>query len=141
MPLRSKKSRAAKHTCQNARAAFAAPALRTASPEGSEYVDSDDSVIVESNDELDKHMKGGNGVKSSVEAIQQLYSVFLPPHLRLEDKGREKCQRTENRKAVYSGDSWMTMWRKKTALKHAAEGSRTLDSFVVIKVCLLSVKQ
>ena len=63
------------------------PAPCTPSPEGSEYVDSDDSVIdVESDNELDKHMQGGNGVKSSVEAIQQLYSVFLPPHLCLEEK-------------------------------------------------------
>jgi len=142
MPLRSKKSRAAKHTRRNACAAFAAPVPRTASPEGSEYVDSDNSVIdVESDDELDKRTQGGNGVNSSVEAIQQLYLVFLPPHLRLEEKGQEKRQRTENRKAVYSGDSRMTIWRKKTALKRAAEGSGTLDSFVVIKVRLLSVKQ
>ena len=142
MPLRSKKSRAAKHTRRNACVAFAAPAPHTASPEGSEYVYSDDSAIdVESDDELDKCTQGGNGVKSSVEVIQQLYLVFLPPHLRPEEKGQEKRQRTENRKAVYSGDSRMTIWQKRTALKHAAEGSRTLDSFVVIKVCLPSVKQ
>ena len=142
MPLRSKKSRAAKHARRNACTTFVAPAPRTPSPEGSEYVDSDDSVIdVESDDELDKRMQGGNGVKLSVEVIQQLYSVFLPPHLHLEEKRQEKHQRTENRKAVYSGDLQMTIWRKKTALKCAAEGSRTLDSFMVIKVCLLSVKQ
>ena len=122
--------------------AFTVPAPHTASPEGSEYVYSDDSAIdMENNDELDKRTQGGNGVKSSVEAIQQLYSVFLPPHLRPEEKGQEKHQRTENRKAVYSGDSWMTIWQKRIALKHAAEGSRTLDSFMVIKVCLPSVKQ
>ncbi len=140
MPLGSKRSRAAKHTRQNARVAFAKPAPHTASPEGSEYLGSDDSVIdVESGDELD--IREGSGVKSSVEAIQQLYSVFLPPQFRLEENGREKRQRTLNRKAVYSGDSRMTVWRKATALKRAAEGCKTLDAFVVRKVCLLGVKR
>jgi len=144
MPLGSKKSRAAKHTRRNARAAFATPAPHIASPEGSEYIGSDsgsgDSVIdVESGDE--QAIQGGNPVESSVEAIQRLYSVFLPPHLRLEEKGREKRQKVTNRKLVYSGFSRTTMWRKETALRHAADGCKTLDAFVVRKVRLLSIKQ
>ena len=138
MPLQSKRSRAAKRAHQNARAALATPA----SPEGSdsEYLGSDDSEIdVESGEESD--IREGNGVKSSVEAIQQLYSVFLLSRFRLEEKGREKCQRTANRKAMYRGDSRMTAWRKNTALKRAAEGCKTLDAFVVRKVRLLGVKQ
>ncbi len=72
MPLGSKKSRAAKYTCQNARTAFATLALHTASSDSSEYLGSDSgsdsSVIdVESDDEVNK--RAGNGVESAVEAI------------------------------------------------------------------------
>ena len=80
-------------------------------------------------------------MKSSVEDLQQLYLVFLPLHLCLEEKGQEKHQRMVNRKAVYSGDSQMTIWQKKKALKGAAEGCETLDAFVVRKVYLLGIKQ
>ena len=65
-------------------------------------------IGLESDNELG--IPGGNGVKSSVEDLQQLYSVFLPPHLCLEEKGQEKRQRMVNRKAVYSGDLRMTIW-------------------------------
>jgi len=140
MPCRSKRARAAKKMHQNAHTAFSKPAPHTASPEDSEYLGSDDSVIgLESDNELG--IPGGNGVKSSVEDLQQLYLVFLPPHLCLEEKGQEKHQRMVNRKAVYSGDLRMTIWRKKKALKDAAEGCKTLDAFVVRKVRLMSIKQ
>ena len=40
--------------------------------EGSEYSDSEDQIILDSDDE---------GTLEAVEAMQTLYSVFLPPHL------------------------------------------------------------
>ena len=137
MPLASKRSRAAKNARRNAHTVFATPAPHTPSPDGSEYLGSNNSVIdPESGDESNTQ-----AVKSSVEAIQQLYSVFLPPQLRLEVKGQGERGRKANRKAVYSGDSRMTMWRKRKDLKRAAEGCKTLDAFVVRKVCLQSAKQ
>jgi hypothetical protein len=45
------------------------------------YVDSSDDR--ESDDEVET-------VEASVEALQCLYSVFLPPHLRLEAKTQDK---------------------------------------------------
>ena len=144
MPLGSKRSRAAKHTRQSAHAAFATPAPHVASPEGSEYIGSESSssgsvIDVGSGDE--QAIQGVNPVQSSVEAIQRLYSVFLAPHLRLEENGREKRLKISKRKHVYSGVSRTTFWRKNTALRHAAEGCMTLDAFVVRKVRLLSLKQ
>jgi len=140
MPLKSKRSRAAKQTRNNALAAFAKPAPHTTSPEGSEYVDSEDSVTdSETGDESE--IQRGNKVGESVEALQHLDSTFLPPHLCPEEKGREKRRKIANRKAVYSGDSRTSIWRRESELKRAAEGCQTLDAFVVKKVRLLSVKQ
>ncbi len=148
MPLRNKRSRAAKCARQNAQAAFAACA---ASPEGSEYIILDNSsnrsaIDLESGDESD--IQGGNEVKASVEVLQRLYTTVLPPHLRLEENaaqnGHTKRRKMDNRKAVYTGDSRTTVWRKNAALKRAAVGCMTLDAFFVrraTRVCLLRVKQ
>lgn len=191
MPLRSKRSRAAKNTRQNAPAIFAKHAHDTASPEGSEYIISSDgsngsvmdvessndsdlqvenlhmaspegsehivsdsgsnclvidveSSDVESSDDSDTQGKEADledDVQSSVEALQRLYSVFLPPHLCLEEKGQEQRQKRVDRRSTYSGDSRTTCWRKDNALKRAAEGCMSLDMFIVKKVCHSSVKQ
>ncbi len=91
-----------------------------ASPEGSEYVVSDNSsessddpksvIDPESSNESDR--QGGDEVVLSVKALQRLHSVFRPPHLRVGEtqKGQNKRRKTNNRKAVYSGDSKMTRW-------------------------------
>ena len=140
MPLRSKKSRAAKHTRQKARA----PIAISASPEVSEYLGSDscsDDSETDTENDGKLGIQGRSGVEVSVKAIQQLFTVFLPPELRLEEEGRGKRQRISKRKAVYSGDSRMSISRRNNALKQAAKGSKTLDGWVVRKVRLLSVKE
>lgn len=143
---RSKRSKAAKRTRQNARATFAAPASHTASPGGSEYVISDNGsdgsgMDLKSSDESD--IQGGNSVKASMEALQRLYSTILPPHLRvrLEENEHTKRRKMDNRKAVYTGDSRTTVWRKNAALKRAADGCMTLDAFLVRTVCHSCVEQ
>jgi hypothetical protein len=132
MPLTSKKSRVAKCLRQNKPTVFSKPTLRTANTEGPECTVSDNGTDAESSDESETH---------AVEALQRLYSVFLPPQLRLEEKGPEKRRKIDNRKSVYSGDSRTTLWRKGVALTRAADGCTTLDAFVVKKVRPLSVKQ
>jgi hypothetical protein len=132
MPLTSKKLRVAKCLCQNTPTAFSRPTLQMPKTEGSEYSVSDNGTDVESSDESGTH---------GVEALQHIYSVFLPPHLCLEEKGQEKHRKINNRKAVYSGDSRTALWRKGVAMKCAAEGCTMLDTFVVRKVHPLSVKQ
>ena len=128
--------------------------LYMASPEGLEHIvldsGSNHSVIdvessnVESSDDSDIQGKEADledDVQSSVEALQCLYLVFLPPHLRLEEKGQEQHQKRVDRRSTYSGDSRTTHWQKDNALKRAAEGCMMLDAFIVKKVCHLSVKQ
>jgi hypothetical protein len=137
MPLTSKRSNTAKHIRQNAPNGFAKPSPHMASPEGLEYLVSDND-----SDDLGKDAESSDELEiQGVEALQCLYSMFLPPHLRLKEKKQEKHQNTKNRKPMYSGDSRMTIWQKGTSLKCAAEGYMMLDAFVVKRVCPLSVKQ
>jgi hypothetical protein len=135
MPHTSKNSRAAKQICQNAPTGFAKPTPHTVSPEGLEYVASDNGSdylgIVESSDESETQ---------GVEALQCLYSVFLSPHLCLKEKGPEKQQHTRKRRLVYTGDSRTSNWQRESTLKCATEGCMTLDAFVVKRVGPLSVK-
>ena len=136
MPLTSKRSKAAKHLHQNAPDGFVKPTPCMASPEGSEYVVSDND-----SDDLGKDVESSAELEiQGVEALQCIYSMFLPPHLRLKEEKQEKHWNSNNRKPVYSGDSRMSHWRRGTALKHAAEGCMMLDAFVVKMVCFLSVK-
>ena len=132
MPLTSKKSRVAKDLRQNAPTAFSKPTRRMSKTEGSEYSVSNHGTDVESSDESVTH---------AVEALQRVYSVFLPPHLCVEEKGQEKCRKINNRKSVYTGNSRTSRWRKDVAMVRAADGCTTLDAFVSRKVCPLSVKQ
>jgi hypothetical protein len=159
MPLGSKRSRNTKERCQNVPVTFGkqaqrmrsglatsvhpnAPATsaedlpRMPSPEGSDYHvshNSSDALVIsvdnsgESEEESD--------IEMSVELLQHLYSVFLPPHLRLKEKAQEEFRRTKNRKAVYTRESRTTVWQWKTVQKRAAEGCTTLDTFVKRKVC------
>jgi hypothetical protein len=137
MPLTSKRLNTAKHICQNAPNEFAKPTPHTASLEGSEYLVSDNN-----SDDLGKDAESSDELEiQGVEALQCLYSMFLPPYLCLKEKKQEKHQNTKNRKPMYSGDSQTTIWKKGTSLKHAAEGCMILNAFVVKRVCPLSVKQ
>jgi hypothetical protein len=132
MPLTSKKSRVAKDLCQNAPTAFSKPTRWTSKTEGSEYSVSNNGTDVESSDESGTHV---------VEALQHVYSVFLPPHLHVEEKGQEKHCKINNRKSVYTGNLWTSRWRKDVAMVCAADGCTMLDAFILRKVRPLSVKQ
>jgi hypothetical protein len=60
----------------------------TPSPEGSDIYVLDDksdasTIYIDSSDDSE-HNDEVETVEASVEALQRLYSVFLPPHLRLE---------------------------------------------------------
>ena len=141
MPCKSKRSRTAQQQRQNMQArAFGALPTRAPSPdsEGSDiyildnksdssaiYVDSSDDR--ESDDEVET-------VEASVEALQRLYSVFLPPHLRLEAKTRDKRRKLTSRPPVYTGGSRTTAWRRNAAQMNVAKGCASLDGFVVRKV-------
>jgi hypothetical protein len=149
MPLRSRRSRATKHTHQKARIAFATSAPHTASTDGSEYVVSDngsESVTsdgsaedVESGNESD--IQAGNGLKQSVEALQCFYSTFLPLHLCLRENEHKKPQKMNKRKAVYTRDSQTTAWRRITELKCAAQGCMPIDLYFAKRVRLFCLKQ
>ena len=73
-------------------------------------------------------------IEGSVEALQRLYSVFLPPHLRLEAKTRDKCGKISRRPLINTGESRTTAWRRNAAQMNAAKGCASLDGFVVRKV-------
>jgi hypothetical protein len=95
---------------------------------------SDSSVICvnssddrESDDEVET-------VEASVEALQHLYLVFLPPHLCLEAKMRDKHRKLTSRPPVYTGGSQTTAWRRNVAQMNMAKGCASLDGFVMQKV-------
>jgi len=72
MPLGSKRSRAAKHTYQNAPEAFATHAPYTASPEGLEYLvldNSSDGLVIDVKSGTESDIQRGNEMVSSVEAL------------------------------------------------------------------------
>jgi len=139
MPLQSKRSRSAKHKWQNAHAGFTKGVSSPPSPKGSVtsvYCVSDDSsdtsmISEEGSDDGEQ----GYGVGASVEALQHLYAMFLPPHLRLEAHPPEKLREITKQRVVYTGDSRTMRWRKKVALGHAAKECTTLDGFITRKVC------
>ena len=100
---------------------------------------SDDSIVClgSSFNREENENESEEEVEASIVALQSLYSVDLPPHLRREAKTREKRRKIGNRGAIYTGDSRTTRWRKETARRNAAKGCATLDPFVVRKVCTL----
>jgi hypothetical protein len=139
MPRKSKRSRTAQQQRENTHArAFGALPARAPSPKGSDiYVldgESEASTIyVDSSDDRESDDEVGT-VEASVEALQCLYSVFLPPHLRLEAKTREKRGKTTRRLPLYTKQSRTTAWRRNAAQTNAAKGCASLDGFVVRKV-------
>ena len=139
MPQKGKQSQTAKTKHKGVHAAFGMDAAQITSLESSDYHvlddDSDVAVInVDSNDDSTSEEE----VETSVDAVQRLYSVFLPPQSRLErleDNTREKRRKVTNRRPVYTGNSRTTLWRKNATHKDAAKGCMTLDTFFVKKVC------
>jgi len=89
------------------------------------YIDSSDDG--ECNDKVET-------VEASVEALQHLYSVFLPPHLCLEAKMRDKHHKITNRLPIYTRELWTTAWRRNIAQMNVAKGCASLDGFVMCKV-------
>ena len=142
MPVGSKKSRHAKKRreegSKKGRAGFAKCA--PPSPNASDYIPSilDDSQQ-ESESDHSSDERDRNDAGMSVEALQCLYSDFLPPHLQLNPDTQKKRQDINKRPAVYNKTSRTTVWRKIRAQKEAARGSGTLDAFILRKVCVCSI--
>jgi len=110
MPLKSKCSRSAKQKWQNAHAGFTKHVSSPSSPEGSIYcvLDSSSDTFMISEEESDDNEE----VEASVEALQRLYAVFLPPHLRLKACSPEKLWKIKKQRLVYTGDLQTTRWQK-----------------------------
>ena len=85
MPRKGKRSQTAKTKRKGAHAAFGTDAAQITSPESSDYhvLDDDSDVAVINVDSNDNSMSEEE-VETSVDAVQRLYSVFLPPQSRLE---------------------------------------------------------
>jgi hypothetical protein len=139
MPRRAKRSRTAQQQRQSTRAgAFGTLSTRAPSPNGSDIDVLDDksdasTIYIDSSDDGERDDEVET-VEASVEALQRLYSVFLPPHLRLEANTRDKRRKIPNRLPMYTGESRTTAWRRHTAQMNAAKGCASLDGFVVRKV-------
>ena len=108
---------------------------RPLSPNTSDYCPSisDDHADESPSDVDSSDGRGGdNQARMSVVALQRLYSVFLPPHLRLnqDHDTRGKRRKIKNRPPIYTGDSRTTAWRKDVAQRKAAQGCGTLDGFI-----------
>jgi len=111
MPVRGQRSQAAKQKQHQGLSVFAkqANAQSTPSPDGSVYYLSDGNTDMSTT--VTDSSSGGsrnNQAVMSREGLQHLYSVFLPPHLQLNEDGQEKRQRTSKRSAVYTKDSRTT---------------------------------
>jgi hypothetical protein len=139
MLCKSKHSRTAQQQCQSTCAgAFGTLPMSMPSPEGSDIYVLDNkleasTIYINSSDDS-KHNNEVEMVEASVEALQHLYSVFLPPHLHLEANMQDKHCKIANRLPMYTGESWMTAWRRNTAQMNTAKGCASLDGFVVQKV-------
>lgn len=134
MPVRSRRSRSAKKKRPQGQSSFAKRASAP-SPDGSVYCLSDSDTDASNVDTDSSNCRGRDDqAAASMEGLQRLYSVFLPPHLQLNENSRGKRQKMTKRSAVYTKDSRTTAWRKNVAQKKAAKGSMTLDAFVQRKV-------
>jgi hypothetical protein len=142
MPQGKKQSKTTKLKRQGAHTTFVKHSRRAPSLESSEYCVSDnhssESIVCLGRainvEEIDNESE--EEVEAAVEALQSFYSGFLPPHLHQETKTRAECHKIANRPVFYTGGSQSTFWRKGTALRNAAKGCATLDTFVVRKVCI-----
>ena len=116
----------------------------------SEYDPSDNDETLSEDEE--------GGTLDYITAMQKLYAVFLPMHLKPQVKSNEHengvsclnilgiqhcCDRLHqkvkrqkssnpNRSVVYRGDSRTSQWRQKKEWKKAAEGTMKLDGFLVV---------
>ena len=140
MPVANKRSRDAKKRQveghKQGRTEFAKWNAMPPSPNTSDYCPStSDNSHQESESDDGNDSREIDEAKTSVEAIQCLYSDFLPPHLQLSPETRAKRQRINKRPAVYTKTSRTTIWRKRVALKEAAKGCAMLDAFIQRKVC------
>lgn len=104
------------------------------SPNASDYCPSSSDDADESDSDSDSSDNQGtvNIAAMSVVAMQCIYSVFLPPHLRpndLEVKPQEKHSKAENKQAVYSKSSWTTIYQRNIRLHQAAKGSENLETY------------
>jgi len=114
-----------------------ATSLQSEECSGSEYcITNDSSDASEIDVGSSNNQEGDEEVATSMEALQCLYAVFLPPHLHLEAvaKTHEKRHKILIQMAVYIGDSCTTILQKNTVHKKAANGCTTLDAFIVKKV-------
>jgi hypothetical protein len=134
MPVRSRRSRDAKKKRLEGCSGFVKRASAP-SPDRSVYSLSDTNTDAST---MDTDSSSGRGrddqAAASMEGLQRLYSVFLPPHLQLNEARREKRQKVSKRSAVYTRDSRTTAWRRKVAQGKAAKGCTTLDGFIKRKV-------
>ena len=134
MPVRSRKSRAAKKKRCQGHSSFSKRASDS-SPDGSVFCLSDSNTDASTID-TDSSIDGGrdDGAAVSTESLQRLYLIFLPPPLQLNEMNQEKHQKVSKRSAVYTKDSRTTAWRRSAAQRKAAEGCMKLDGFVLKKV-------
>ena len=134
MPAGSRKSRDAKKKRHQGRSGFAKRA-NAPSPNSSVYHLSDSDTDAQTIDTSSSNNTGIDEPEAApLEGLQRLYTIFLPPHLRLNEDRHEKHQRVSRRSAVYTRDSRTTAWRKAVAQKKATEGCTTLNAFVLRKV-------
>jgi len=144
MPIGTRKSRDAKRKREEGsdqgRVAFVKRVAVPPGPNSSDYCPSTSDNSDESASDVDSGDDRGRaseaGTSEPMVALQRLYSVFLPPHLRLNDENRdsEKGRKTKNRRAVFTGESRTTLWRRNVAQRKRAEGCGTLDGFIQRKV-------
>ncbi len=138
MPVGKRQSRDAKQKWKEGRTGFAKrAAMPGPNASDSDYCPSTTDEPDESAADLDSSDDRGRAseVGTAVVELQRLYSVFLPSHLRPNEENREKRRKTKDRRAVYTRDSRMTLWRRGVAQKKAAQGCATLDGFIQRKVC------
>jgi len=142
MPSGNRKSRVAKQKRQEGHGGYttlADGAVRPPSPNSSDYCKLDDGINDSTTDadSSDANDERGteNNTEMSVIALQHLYAIFCPPHLRPDEDTWEKHRRIRNRPLVYTRDSRTTAWWRDVAQKKAAQGCTRLDGFIWRKVC------
>ena len=88
----------------------------TPSPDGSVYCLSDSNTDTLTIDIDSSNRKGrDNQAAVSMKGLQDLYLVFLPSHLQLNENSQEKHQKMSKRLAVYTKDSRTTAWQRNVA--------------------------
>jgi hypothetical protein len=108
MPVRNKKSQVAKQKKRALGHAIFTHHADTPRQETTNYflLDNDSDGLTTDTGRRNDRERDNPGV----ERLQSLYSVFLLPHLQPKEITREKCQKIQNRPAVYTRDSQTTNW-------------------------------